>query len=275
MRKIDTEELKQIELKLLQAVDRLCRKEGIRYYLSGGTLLGAVRHKGFIPWDDDIDIAMPRPDFDRFIDLCLHSEQEFRICCNVNEPEYGYIFAKAWMPGTILKEDFCNRGHVESGVYIDICPIDGLGDTYEQAIRQYRKTTFLRELLVASNWQRFFRSSTRPVYHEPFRFALYVLSRFTSPGKLTARLDARLREVPFESAKYCAGIIGAYRTREIAEHDVFSDYIELEFEGNLFLAPRQYDVLLTQWFGDYMTPPPIEKRETHHTFEAFYTDQNG
>lgn len=123
---IQLEEMKQIELRVLKQIRAICEEQGWRYFLVGGTLLGAVRHKGFIPWDDDIDIGMPRADYEKFIDYCISHDVPFKVMCNRSENKYGYLYAKAMAPDTVLLEESSNRYNVEQGIFVDIFPVDGL-----------------------------------------------------------------------------------------------------------------------------------------------------
>ncbi len=183
-KEITLEEMKGIELNILKQIHELCISQGFRYFLIGGTLLGAVRHKGFIPWDDDIDIGMPRSDYERFIEYCSSNEVPFKLVCNKTDPNYGYLFAKAVDRNTVLIEENANKDGAELGIYVDIFPIDGLGNTFDEAINSLNKTRFNRELLVAANWKKFFRSKTRPIYQEPIRLAFFLMSRMCSFKKL-------------------------------------------------------------------------------------------
>ena len=161
MKKLTLEEIKEIELATLKQLCQLCEEQGLRCFLVGGTLLGAVRHGGFIPWDDDIDVGMPRDDYERFIDYCLTHEVPFQVLCNRSNPKYGYLFAKVMNKETILQELVGNRYSIEMGVNIDVFPIDGLGNTYDEAISVMNKTRFFRELLVAANWRKYCRSKSK------------------------------------------------------------------------------------------------------------------
>ena len=272
-KEIQLDELKQIELNILKQVHEICVQQGFRYFLVGGTLLGAVRHKGFIPWDDDIDIGMPRPDYEKFIDYCISNEVPFKILCNKVDKNYGYLFAKAMDPSTVLIEKSGNRYNVNLGVYIDIFPLDGLGDTKNDAIANMKKTRMNRELLVAANWKKFARSKTRPIYQEPIRLAFFCLSRFYSFKGLISRIEAKHVPNDFDQNNYVGSVCGAYRNKEIMAREIVSEYVDLPFEGYMFKCPHKYDEYLTNIYGDYMQLPPEEKRITHHSFDAYHKDE--
>lgn len=267
--KIEIQQLKAVETELLIAVDSICQEKGFRYSLGGGTLLGAVRHQGFIPWDDDIDIMMPRPDYDAFIAYCLSHDMPFGLQCWENDKQHVDFSAKVYDLHTVIVQD----DEEKLGVYIDIFPIDGLGDTVQEARKAFRSTSFKRELLVAAQWKRFFRSKTRPWYQEPIRFAFFIISRFVNKSKLFAKIVNRYAKIDFNAVQYAAAVGGAYREKEILPQAVFTSYTELPFEGYRFKAIEAYDTYLSSIYGDYMTLPPEEKRVSHHLFTAYYKEQ--
>lgn len=266
---IDLNELKKIELRLMSEVDDICKREGLRYSLGGGTLLGAVRHKGFIPWDDDIDIMMPRPDYDAFIAYCATHDTPFAVRSFENDKTYVDLSAKVFDPNTVLEDDAIDGGD-KTGVAIDVFVIDGLGDTEKAARKAFKKTSFKRELLVAANWKKFFRSKTHAWYVEPIRFGFFVLSRGVNKSKLFDKIQNTYKKIDFDKAKYAAAVGGAYREREILPQSVFTEYVELPFEDKSFMAIAAYDTYLSSIYGDYMKLPPEEKRVSHHTFTAYY-----
>ena len=272
MREINLEEMKKIELRTLEEINAICKENGFRYTLCGGTLLGAVRHKGFIPWDDDIDILMPRKDYDAFVKYCSENETPFSLLCTETEPKYGYIYAKAIAKDTFIVEKAANRYHVDLGVFVDVFPLDGMGNDLKEAKKTFNKTRFYRELLVASNWKKFFRSKTKSWIYEPIRLAFFLLSRFVSPNKLIEKIQCTARKTDFDSSVYAGNLGGTYRFRETMKTSAQNEFEEIEFEGKKFSAIKHYDEYLTNLYGDYMQLPPEEKRITHHTFDAYYKD---
>lgn len=271
LKKISDKDMKVIQFGILTELDSVCRKNGIRYSLCGGSLLGAVRHKAFIPWDDDIDIIMPRPDYDALIAYCKENETAFRMISHETEEEYGYLFAKATAKNTVVFDENCGSDKLEMGVYVDIFPVDALGDTIGEAQKAFSKTRFKRELLVARNWKRFFLSKTHSTVYEPIRFAFFILSRFFTKKGLIASIEKAYTK-QFGTTEYCASICGSYRQKEILPTSVYTDYISLEFEGREFMAIKDYDTYLSSIYGDYMTLPPKEKQVSHHSFTAYYKE---
>lgn len=267
---IGIEELKNIELDLLISFKKVCDANGLNYSLGGGTLLGAVRHKGFIPWDDDIDVMMPRDDYDRFIDYCKNNTTSFNLLSIYTDANYGYLFSKIYNPNTFLTEEKSNRLGCETGVSIDIFPIDGLGNTYNEALKNFRKDRIRREILVASNWKKYFFSKTHSWYYEPIRFAFYIVSRFFNPNKLAKSIDFNSRKYCNSGYNYSAVLCGAYRDREIHSSNLYFSYHSMKFENEIFNGLEQYDEYLQSHYGDYMQLPPTEKRVTHHMFDAYW-----
>lgn len=267
---IDDEELKRIELNLLVDVDRICKENGFRYSLGGGTLLGAVRHKGFIPWDDDIDIMMPRPDYDAFISYCLNNDVRFGICSYETDKSFTDLSAKIYDKNTIIEDENISDFEKQIGVSIDVFPIDGLADTYDDAKKAFHKTDFKRSLLVAAAWKHFFRSKTHTWYYEPIRFAFFLMSRFINKQKSFEKILKTYSQKSFDECKYVAAVGGSYREKEILPIELYKESVELEFEDKKFNAISGYREYLQSIYGDYMQLPPEEKRVAHHTFKAYY-----
>ena len=273
MKEINLEQLKELEVELLAAVDEICQKENLRYSLGGGTLLGAVRHKGFIPWDDDIDIMMPRPDYDAFIKYCLSHDVPFAIKSWETDKTYVNLAAQIFNPKTILEEDNTPDETMKIGVFIDIFPIDGLGNNLKQAKKAFNSTKFKRELLVAAQWKKFLKSKTHPWYYEPIRFAFFLLGRCVNKQKLFKSILSVYSKINFNSVQYAGAVGGSYREKEILPKTLWTKYIDLPFEGRSFKAIADYDTYMSSIYGDYMKLPPEEKQVSHHTFTAYFKEE--
>jgi lipopolysaccharide cholinephosphotransferase len=273
VKKIELDEIKRRELCILKEIDLVCKKESIRYSLCGGTLLGAVRHKGFIPWDDDIDIIMLRKDYDRFCDYCSQNNVNFRLINSLNNKEYGCLFAKAYDDQTTIVYNSMGVDSLNIGVFVDIFPVDYLGDSLREAKHNLNKTSFWRELLNAKNWNKFNRSKTHSWIYEPIRFFFYVLSRFVRKEKLVKRILTINAKYGQKKKKFSGCICGSYRNKEIMATSVFENYSTLIFEGIPFSVVKDYDTYLSNIYGKYMELPPKEKRIAHHSFECFLKEE--
>lgn len=259
MKEIISEELKTIQLVLLQKTADFCEEKGLRYFLFGGTLIGAIRHKGFIPWDDDIDIAMPRPDYDRFIRTFNDPSNYYQVIDMSNNKEYGFPFAKVHDTRTFVDELQYAKDHF--GVYIDIFPLDGVkGD--EQIIKVLR----LRKILHTKKANFYQRTLSKKIINT---FGKLVLLPF-SVHKILTLIDKEARKYPFGSTLKVANIVNPYGPREIVDLACFKNHIYKEFEGRQYRIPVGYDAYLRSIYGDYMQLPPEDKRKRLHIAKEYW-----
>ena len=265
MREIQFEEMKKIELNILIYFTEVCEENNLRYYLGGGTLLGAVRHKGFIPWDDDIDVMMPRPDFQKLLSLSINNENY-----NIIKPGtagYYYNFAKLVDTRTILEEKGIKR--IDGlGVYIDIFPLDGMPETPDDRKKRFKELNSIRKRINNT-------CLLRPKFHRnPFAYLnacrIYNSNKNIDLSSLQKKyLDSALKN-SFDDSEFVFAAGGAYGARDIFPGKWFEKEIELQFENLSVKAFNGYDFYLTQLYGDYMTLPPEDKRVTpHHTIVYF------
>lgn len=271
MRKLEINEIKKLSFEVLCSIREVCIRHNISYSLTGGTLIGAVRHKGFIPWDDDIDIMMPRPDYDKFIEIVKNGDcPQFNLMAvEINGMDYPYPFAKACHPDTVLIEDKTRQSGIQLGVYVDVFPVDGIAQTYLGAKIRCAMFQFLHGLKVTSNWTSYRRSKLRKWYFEPFRYVCYLVSKIIPKKSINKMLDSFVRRKVYSKSKYAGRLVGDFGTREIAKRSLFEEKTTVEFEHETFDAVADYHSFLTNLYGDYMTLPPIEKRVTHHEYEAY------
>lgn len=271
MRKIEINELKKLELDILIEIDEICTKNNFRYSLAYGTLIGAVRHKGFIPWDDDIDIFLPRPDYNKFVDYCSKNKTIFKLLSYDNSRWYSYPFAKATNRNTVIEEEETDFNG-KMGIYVDVFPLDGLGDTYNDAKRNFLKSEIYRDLIFTSHWKKFFLSKTKSWYIEPIRFIFFILSRLVNAKNIIKRVEKIYTNREFNQNKYIGCLYTPYRLKDVMPKNIFDEYIDIVFEGRKFKCIKEYDDFLTRIYGNYMQLPPKDRQKTHHLFKAYYKD---
>lgn len=262
MKPISVQELKKIQLDILKRVADFCDNNEITYFLAFGTLIGAIRHKGYIPWDDDIDIAIPRPDYDKFISLFNRDNSAVQVISIENNMHYGFSFAKVHDTRTIINETQYYQDNF--GVYIDIFPIDGIKDKAQ--IYKLRRINKLLHTKKANFKQ---RKLSKKIINALGKILLLPFSTHS----ILKYIDKISRQCPFGSTPkagcICDSVVGE---RAMVETKVFSGSTIHEFEGSTFKIPIGYDVWLRSIYGDYMQLPPEDKRKTHHVFEAWWKD---
>ena len=261
MRTITLDELKFIQLDLLQKTADFCEKNGIRYFLCGGTLIGAIRHKGYIPWDDDIDIAMPRPDYDRFVKSFNHPENYYQVVSPDINSEYEYCFAKVYDNRTVLNE--LHYPGDTFGVYIDVFPADGVKDA-----SQIRKIMLLRKILNTKRANYFKRTISKKIINT---FGKMLLLPY-SAHQIAKWIDNECRKYAFGSLPKAGVIANPFGPGEMVDKSVFDSEVYREFEGRKYRVPIGYDTWLRSVYGDYMQLPPVEHRVSHHTFDAWWKE---
>lgn len=262
------EELHQYDLEALKAFDTFCNKHGLRYFAIGGTLLGAVRHKGFIPWDDDIDVGMPRPDYDKLISLAKKFPKPFVL------EEYRYskgfqsYFMKVRNEKIELLETVTETKDKRRGYLLDIMPMDGTPNNKILRKLYYCKVLFLRFLCGTANVHTGILTS-RPKWEQQVLKVCRALKLYKvlTIKKIYKSMDKLFHKQDVLKSSYIGTITGAYKTREIVPAEYFGieeEAVYLEFEDMKIRVPKQYEVYLTHMFGDYMQLPPEEKRKIHY-----------
>ena len=264
--------LRETELDILKEVVRVCDLIGVRYYLMYGTLLGAVRHKGFIPWDDDIDIGMLRSDYEKFIANGQPLiDKRYFIQTHHSDPEYPMNFAKVRNFETTFIETSMKNFNINHGVYIDVFPIDYYPDI--------KPTKLHFEFTKRVCRQRIRKDFTLPeevskALTKPYSGVLMAVSSVLIPKRRAAveRLERLYRSV--KESPLSISNSGAWsNSREILPYSWYGEGTPVEFEGMKLNAPAEYDKWLTKMYGDYMQLPPVEKRKAHHFNEAVDFDK--
>lgn len=252
--------IRDLQLRLVpivECIDKVCREHNLRYYLWAGTMLGAVRHKGFIPWDDDMDICMPRPDYDILMEHCAEWMPEpFEIIGPHNRPDYPYPFAKAEDSRTTVLErpDFM----FPEGIYVDIFPIDGIPSDTKVVNKHLKDYKFYRHLL--------FLVGRDPYKHGrgPRSWWPLLLRKIYSMKGLQDKIQKFMLAYKYDD---CDNVIDYDSVhRGIVKKSFLGDPKTYEFEGRTFLGVNDYDGYLSTMYGDYMTLPPKDKQIQHRFY---------
>jgi len=255
---IELDEMKTIELEMMKQVHAFCASHSIRYSLGYGTLLGAIRHKGFIPWDDDIDLIMPRPDYDEFIKT-FNSD----VYCVVSSLDTGYYYpyAKVYDKRTFLKEEL-RYTYPDMGVFIDVFPVDGLPASLQAQERLYSVQKFLYKLHMSMK------------YHVSREWSLLknflvlvsrVISLFYPLKRVIKKIEKNYLLNSYDASEDVAVLLGEIKLVKIPKSS-FEHLGMMAFEDSQFLVVPDVDSLLTKLYGDYMTPPPPEKQTSEHRY---------
>lgn len=246
-----------LELAMLKEVDRICKKHNLQYYLCGGTLLGAVRHGGFIPWDDDLDIYLPREDYDRLakvIDEDLDSKMFYQDW--FKEKGYPYNFAKIRMNGTKFVQSEISQCNMHHGVYIDIFPLDNVPDDESERLAHLKRITRLKTLLAVS-YMSYKKSGKRRSVPQCVLITLVRL--FFSQQGIHQKLEKEMRKYNTIKCSHFAQKTGTNAIKEVYPKKWFEKAVDLKFEDMKCPSPSAIDEYLTYFYGDYMTPPPKEQ----------------
>lgn len=264
--RVTAQETRQIQIILLEKFHEFCVAEGLRYSLCGGSLIGAVRHKGFIPWDDDIDVMLPRSDYERFLREFDGAYPDIDILHYHKGTKYHLPFAKLSYNRTLRK------GFEDIGVFIDVFPIDGLPQ--EAELESFYKK---RAILDSRRYEVYYYNN--PQYRQnmlPYYKAIlsYLKNKFVLPSWETVvkQYDSLVSSYPLEISQLGAVIFGKYGKREIMHSSVFKDFIYLPFENHYFLCIKDYHTYLTNLYGDYMKLPPMDKRVPGHVHEVYWKE---
>ncbi|MEI2400458.1 LicD family protein [Paenibacillus phytohabitans] len=261
MHKESLRDIQLAELNILREMKRLCERHNLRYFLIGGTALGAVRHSGFIPWDDDIDIGMPRSDYNKFINICAQElDSRYFLQTKKTDENYMYQFAKIRMNNSTFLQEELKNFKIHHGIFIDVFPLDAIpisslkrkfqnygvfifGTIREMKIQKKNKTLnksfgikrIIRNILSVCSWNLIDKSIKWIITHEKAQ------------------------------TSFIANILGcAGYEKEIFPVEYFEKAYQINFEGELFPITSEYHKYLTGLYGDYMELPPLHKRKTHN-----------
>lgn len=258
--------LHDTELEILDVIVKICNDNNLTYYLAGGSVLGAIRHKGIIPWDDDIDIMMYRSDLDKFEKLCEKQLPDgYFYQSSKTDPHYHHIFSKVRKDGTLFVEKQTASTGQHNGIFVDIFPIDsakhecGLQSKQAMLANKIEKILKVKDNILSGN---FLDKVIATIFSERFLLLIQreVLSVFNNPKN-----------------KYYVNFGSQYGVKkQTMKKSVYYPPIEIEFENRKYYIPNDYDHFLRKLYGDkYMELPPKNKRVTHNPIKIAFSREKG
>lgn len=265
MKKINIQELKIIQIEILNNFDSFCKANGINYWLDFGTLLGAVRHRGFIPWDDDVDIAMLRDDYERAAALFNRmSDGRYIFQTPTTDKTMCYPFGKLLDTQTVLYE--YGKSGIKTCVYVDVFVYDNSPNDQVIVKKMLKKRDFLGRL----------RRLKLPMRKDIslFKKILYLIGHILllpfSMNTINRALDKNARQYTASLTTNVSNFVNPYDSDLTVVKSLFQNLTDVEFEGKLYPAPKDYDVWLTKLYGNYMQLPPVDQRGGHHVIDAYF-----
>ena len=248
--------LQETELEILIDISNFCEKNGIQYFLTSGTLLGAVRHQGFIPWDDDIDISMPREDFERFLQLKDELPDTYFCQATRFEPNYPIPIVKIRKKGTVMKESAMAKLDICNGIWIDVFPLD--------KVKKVKRLQF-RAMMIDIHT---IAIGMKLGYRKPKRLSTTIFCRFLSLFSIKTLDRLRTRWMMREQnsdGEYLTSFTSnlGYEKLLLLREDYYPPK-KMQFESHLFSVPQNYDKWLRNAYGDYHQLPPVEERVNRH-----------
>lgn len=263
MKSIDVTELKKIQISILEEVHKFCENSGLKYFLAFGTLLGAVRHKGYIPWDDDIDLIMPRPDYERFVKEFKHPYLD--VFHFYSKRQDLIPFCKVYDTRTTFIEESAIN-YLCLGVNIDIFPFDGVSSDINTAKKHIDRINVWNKI---SEYKKMTVKHKRNFYKNVILFCIQALLVFIPYEFVIKRICNLMKYYDYNESEYVTHLFEPNYKR-IMSKTYYQDFVLMDFEGKKFYGLKHYHEYLSTYFGDYMQLPPVEKRISHHFFKAYW-----
>lgn len=273
-------EVQQIAFEIYGHIAEICKRHNLRFFVIDGTLLGAVRHQGFIPWDDDIDLGMPRPDFDKFMQIAPNELPEGLRVEHFSVPGTArpFFFAQVLKSKTCVEVSLANET-MQSNMWLDIFPYDGMpSNAFARKVKKYR-LLYQRMMIQFSGFDTIVHQSRpgRP-FHERALMKFYELTKFGAGNdtiELFGKTQDFARKSDYDRSDYVANLFSAYKFREMFPKEWMGDTaVYLPFESIEVPCPREYDKILTQLYGDYMKPVPESQRNAQHCLRVVSTTED-
>jgi lipopolysaccharide cholinephosphotransferase len=262
-------EIQDVALDILKKVAAICEENDFRYLLMYGTLIGAIRHKGFIPWDDDLDIMMPRPDYDRFLEyMKTHEIPNLKILNPDTSDKYPYMITRVSDDRYEMIAD--NEIDYGAGVFIDIYPFDGLGTDKKKSIKFGLKGDRISSFCYQASRKSFQKETTTSKIKYMMKLPVYHVSKAFGYKFFQKKLEKLVGKHPYDKSEYVGCVVWlSGGIKDIFKRSWFDDYIMAPYEDSEFRIPKKYDRILRHIYGDYMQLPPESDRVGHHCYKIY------
>lgn len=268
----DINKLHEVQLDLLKKFIKICGELKLTYYLVGGSALGAVKYKGFVPWDDDLDVAMPRGDYEKFLSEAeKHFEYPYFLQNYRTDPEFPFLFSKLRNSETAFIEESWKNLKINHGIYIDIFPLDGYPEGKAGQLALDAEIVWYKTQLSIA------RNKYRPVLTARGRLEQLCYNTFgkhLSTAKIMKRYENTVKKYDPDKSGYFYNYGNKMHAVEKVPAEVYGSGVRAEFEGLTVMIPERYDDFLRQRFGDYTEELPEEKRVGSHIFSAVDTEKS-
>ncbi|MBP3853223.1 MAG: LicD family protein [Erysipelotrichaceae bacterium] len=265
------EQLHEVQLEIFDEFVRLCEKHSLHYVMMGGSCLGAVRHRGFIPWDDDIDVGLYRDDYNRLIEICkkeLHPDFFFQHF--ETEPNTGFIFGKLRKNHTLMTEEYSSHIRMHQGIWIDIFPFDYVADDPADFQSEYHKVLFYRNLLIVKQG---YGMSNKYSWVDKIKYlCVKPVTALISKQFLFKKLLSLMTAHNGQPTQTLFPYGCAWAEKERISKKEFFDTIQVDFENRKVNIFRDYDAYLTRMYGDYMKVPEDIDQASGHTVDHIVLD---
>ena len=271
MNELTMKEIQAVSLEILKKVADICEEQNLRYFLAYGTLIGAIRHHDYIPWDDDVDIMMPRPDYEKLLSYFRDNKKKMLPLEIMNDDtvkNYPYMISR--VSDSRYKLDVINENPYGIGIFIDIYPLDGLGNDKDKAKQLIDKGKDLSSLVFLATRKYLHKGNTKTLTKMILKVPAFAYAKICGKEYFSKKSVLLTELNSYEDSKYVGCVIWpTYRERDIFDKALFEETVVVDFGKYKFKAPKRYDEVLTQIYHNYMELPPEKDRVAHHLYSAY------